>query len=120
MLFSMSIGHKQRNWWRKLTLQAKVGEDSNVLGPLLTLGQFSKDQKPPVALARSQANRFPSDGQGVKIALGDIASLHDSKGTNGLVREVDEGHKDTGRENPFRNLQGNTRLNFRRPLVKDQ
>lgn len=102
------------------TLEAEKGEECNVLGTLLTLGQLCKDQESPPSLATAETNALQPHCQIVEKALSHTAPSHDALSTNMLVCKVDEGEDDADGEDPFRDIERDWRLNFGRPLVEDQ
>lgn len=82
-------------------MQVEICKNGNILGALLALCQFGKDQETAVALAIAHTNGLPSDSQVVKIAFGNVATPHDANGTDGFKSEVDKGQQDAHAEDPF-------------------
>jgi hypothetical protein len=105
-----------------LTLEAEVGEERDVLGALLTLGQFRKHKEPlpPSALAESDTLEFHS--QIIEIGFGDASAPHDPVGPQVLVGEVDEGENDAYGEYPLRNVERDElgRLDLGGPLIEHE
>lgn len=102
------------------TLKAKVCKQGNILGALFTLGQFRKDEKSSKSLPRSKANRLPAHSKTVQIDVGNVASLNRSSSADPLEAEIDKGQDDTAREDPSRDVNGNSWLDFGRPSVEDE
>ncbi len=67
-----------------LTLEAEVGEEGDIFGPLSTLGQLGEDQEAFPAPLFPKGQRLESHSQVVQVALGDIAPPHDAPSANVL------------------------------------
>jgi hypothetical protein len=105
---------------RRPTLKAKVSEKGNILGALFALGKLSKDHEPLEALAASEAERLPSNGQTVEVAFRNVAPLHDAGSTNSLVNQVDNGENNAHGEDPLRDVDGDGWIDLRCPSVKGE
>lgn len=101
-------------------MEAEVGEQGNVLGALLALGELGEDEEAPPALALAHADALEADGDVVEVALGDVAALHDAHGADLLEAEVDEGGDDGDGEDPLGDLEVDGRLDLGGPLVKGE
>lgn len=105
--------------WR-LTLEAEVGEEGNILSALLALGQLGKDQEAPPSLPLAGSDALQSHRQAVQVGLGHAAPPHDLMRAYVLEGEVDEGQDDAGGEDPFGDVDRDGGGDLGRPLVEDQ
>lgn len=73
------------------TLKTEVGEEGNVLGPLLTLCQLCKDEESSPSLALAHLDAFETNSQVVQVRLSDGASPHDALSSDVLITDIEEG-----------------------------
>lgn len=103
------------------SLKAEVGEESNVLGSLLTFGQFRENQKaPPPFAASAYPDTLQANRQVVEKRFRHTSSPNDHVCSKVFVCQVDEGEDDTDREDPFGDIERNRRLDFRGPCVEGE
>lgn len=82
-------------------MKAEVGEQSNVLGSFLALGEFGKDQETLPTLALSESDTLEANGNGVEVAFSYVSSFHNAVRAEVLEGEIDEGGDDGNGKDPF-------------------
>lgn len=102
-------------------LELKVDENSNVVGTLLGLGQFSKDQEAsPTLTALCHTHTLPDSGKRLEIAFCHATGSHHAQGHDPSVQEEDVGNDDGNGKDPFGDLKGNLGLDLAGPFVEGQ
>ena len=100
-----------------LTLETEVGEESDILGALLTLGEGSENKESSPTLALAQSNTLQANRQAVEIAFGNVSPLHHPPRTHMLEAQIHERGDDASGKDPFRDRDVDRGLNSRRPGV---
>jgi hypothetical protein len=84
-----------------LTLEAEIGEESNILGSFFAPSQFSEDEKSLPATTAPDTNTLQPDSQIVEITFSNAAPPHDLPGAKVLEGEVDKGEDNADGKDPF-------------------
>lgn len=101
-------------------METEIGEEGNVLRPLLTLGQLCKDEEPSPSLAAPKPNTLKPNGQTIQERLSNATSPDDDLRSKVLVSDIDERENDTDGEDPFGDVKGDGWLDFRGPLIENE
>jgi hypothetical protein len=100
------------------TLALKVDENGDPSSLFLTLGQLGKHQES--APASIESDTLKHHGQRIKVIFGDTLLFHDHDSTVPFVEAESPRKENTADKDPFGDVDGHSRLDFARPLIKGQ
>jgi hypothetical protein len=98
-------------------LEGEVGVKRDILGSLLTFGQFGEDKEtlPPAAFLGEHSETLNTNGKRVQVASCDTARAHRTDSKHPSVNQESEGYENTDSENPTRDSERNSGLDATAP-----